>query len=79
MRNFPTLGHAKKRLFMVLVQNELFNKAIWLKLINRFDTFLLSSDGSSPKKQVQGQSGDLKVELEPSPSPGPSKKFNPEP
>ena len=56
MRNFPTLGHAKKRLFLVLVQNELFNKAIWLKLINRFDTFLLSSDGSSPKKSVQGQS-----------------------
>ena len=61
MRNFPTLEHAKKRLFLVLVHNKSFNKAIWLKLINRFDTFLLSN------------------ELEPSPSPGPSKKFNPEP
>ena len=37
------------------------------------------SDGSSPKKLIPGQSRALNIDLEPSPSQGPSQKFDPEP
>ena len=37
------------------------------------------SDGSSPKKTSPGRARALKVELEPSPSLGPSEKVEPEP
>ena len=38
-----------------------------------------TSDGLSPKKWIPGQSGALNIDLERSPSPGPSQKFYPEP
>ena len=41
--------------------------------------FIPSSDGSSPKKSIPGRSRALNIDLEPSPSPGPSQKFDPEP
>ena len=41
--------------------------------------YLLSSDGSSPKKSIPGQSRALNIDREPGPSLGPSQKFDPEP
>ena len=37
------------------------------------------SDGSSPKKSIPGRSRALNIDLEPSPSPGPSQMFDPAP
>ena len=44
-----------------------------------FDFTQEFSDGSSPKKSIPGRSRALNIDLEPSPSPGPSQKFDPEP
>ena len=39
----------------------------------------IASDGSSPKKSIPDQSRALNIDLEPSPSLGPSQKFDPGP
>ena len=48
-------------------------------LIKYYKFKYIGSDGSSPKKSIPGRSRALNIDLEPSPSPGPSQKFDPEP
>ena len=50
----------------------------WL-ISTKSNSLLLISDGSNPKRSIPGRSRALNINLEPSPSPGPLQKFDPEP